>query len=175
MLRVSQGQEFERLGSSKITQTDVRLIAMTNRDLEKMVVGRGFRSDLYYRPNAFPIHLLLLRERPEDIPLLTKTSTLKIIRCLGRSTSSIPAEMLRILNNMEWPGDVRELENVIERAAPLTRGNVLQLSSSDIALPESETPPAATVVAQEGEDEYQLIVCVLKETNGVVAGPEGAA
>lgn len=93
----------------------------------------------------------------------------------GRNIDSIPAETLRILSNMEWPGNVRELENVIERAVLLTRGNVLQLSLPDIALPEPETPPAATVVAQEGEDEYQLIVRVLKETNGVVAGPKGAA
>lgn len=98
-----------------------------------------------------------------------------IARRLGRNIDSIPAETLRTLSNMEWPGNVRELENVIERAVLLTRGNVLQLSLPDIVLPEPETPPAATVVALEGEDEYQLIVRVLKETNGVVAGPKGAA
>ena len=175
LLRVLQEQEFERLGSNKIIQTDVRLIAATNRDLKKMVADREFRSDLYYRLNVFPIHLPPLRERPEDIPLLAKAFTFKIARRLGRNIDSIPAETLRILSNMEWPCNVRELENVIERAVLLTRGNVLQLSLPDIALPEPETPPAATVVAQEGEDEYQLIVRVLKETNGVVAGPKGAA
>ncbi|MGS6553800.1 helix-turn-helix domain-containing protein, partial [Escherichia coli] len=121
------------------------------------------------RLNVFPIHLPPLRERPEDIPLLAKAFTFKIARRLGRNIDSIPAETLRTLSNMEWPGNVRELENVIER------GNVLQLSLPDIVLPEPETPPAATVVALEGEDEYQLIVRVLKETNGVVAGPKGAA
>lgn len=175
LLRVLQEQEFERLGSNKIIQTDVRLIAATNRDLKKMVADREFRSDLYYRLNVFPIHLPPLRERPEDIPLLAKAFTFKIARRLGRNIDSIPAETLRTLSNMEWPGNVRELENVIERAVLLTRGNVLQLSLPDIALPEPETLPAATVVAQEGEDEYQLIVRVLKETNGVVAGPKGAA
>lgn len=175
LLRVLQEQEFERLGSNKIIQTDVRLIAATNRDLKKMVADREFRSDLYYRLNVFPIHLPPLRERPEDIPLLAKAFTFKIARRLGRNIDSIPAETLRTLSNMEWPGNVRELENVIERAVLLTRGNVLQLSLPDIALPEPETPPAATVVAQEGEDEYQLIVRVLKETNSVVAGPKGAA
>lgn len=141
----------------------------------EMVADREFRSDLYYRLNVFPIHLPPLRERPEDIPLLAKAFTFKIARRLGRNIDSIPAETLRTLSNMEWPGNVRELENVIERAVLLTRGNVLQLSLPDIVLPEPETPPAATVVAQEGEDEYQLIVRVLKETNGVVAGPKGAA
>lgn len=175
LLRVLQEQEFERLGSNKIIQTDVRLIAATNRDLKKMVADREFRSDLYYRLNVFPIHLPPLRERPEDIPLLAKAFTFKIARRLGRNIDSIPAETLRTLSNMEWPGNVRELENVIERAVLLTRGNVLQLSLPDIVLPEPETPPAATVVALEGEDEYQLIVRVLKETNGVVAGPKGAA
>lgn len=147
LLRVLQEQEFERLGSNKIIQTDVRLIAATNRDLKKMVADREFRSDLYYRLNVFPIHLPPLRERPEDIPLLAKAFTFKIARRLGRNIDSIPAETLRILSNMEWPGNVRELENVIERAVLLTRGNVLQLSLPDIALPEPETPPAATVVA----------------------------
>lgn len=157
-------------GSNKIIQTDVRLIAATNRDLKKMVADREFRSDLYYRLNVFPIHLPPLRERPEDIPLLAKAFTFKIARRLGRNIDSIPAETLRTLSNMEWPGNVRELENVIERAVLLTRGNVLQLSLPDIVLPEPETPPAATVVALEGEDEYQLIVRVLKETNGVWPG-----
>ena len=155
LLRVLQEQEFERLGSNKIIQTDVRLIAATNRDLKKMVADREFRSDLYYRLNVFPIHLPPLRERPEDIPLLAKAFTFKIARRLGRNIDSIPAETLRTLSNMEWPGNVRELENVIERAVLLTRGNVLQLSLPDIVLPEPETPPAATVVALDGEDDQE--------------------
>ncbi|MTH47275.1 formate hydrogenlyase transcriptional activator FlhA [Intestinirhabdus alba] len=174
LLRVLQEQEFERLGSNKLIQTDVRLIAATNRDLKKMVADREFRSDLYYRLNVFPIQLPPLRERPEDIPLLVKAFTFKIARRLGRNIDSIPAETLRILSNMEWPGNVRELENAVERAVLLTRGNVLQLSLPDIDT-KPETPPVATAIAKEGEDEYQLIVRVLKETNGVVAGPKGAA
>ena len=173
LLRVLQEQEFERLGSNKLIQTDVRLIAATNRDLKKMVADREFRSDLYYRLNVFPIFLPPLRERPEDIPLLVKAFTAKIARRMGRNIDSIPAETLRVLSAMEWPGNVRELENVIERAVLLTRGNVLQLS-----LPEtiaSDTPAPQAEMAKEGEDEYQLIVRVLKETNGVVAGPKGAA
>ena len=175
LLRVLQEQEFERLGSNKLIQTDVRLIAATNRDLKKMVADREFRNDLYYRLNVFPIHLPPLRERPEDIPLLVKAFTFKIARRMGRNIDSIPAEALRTLSSMEWPGNVRELENVVERAVLLTRGNVLQLSLPDIAPLMPSTPPVATEVAQDGEDEYQLIMRVLKETNGVVAGPKGAA
>ena len=175
LLRAIQEREVQRVGSNQTISVDVRLIAATHRDLAAEVNAGRFRQDLYYRLNVFPIHLPPLRERPEDIPLLAKAFTFKIARRLGRNIDSIPAETLRTLSNMEWPGNVRELENVIERAVLLTRGNVLQLSLPDIVLPEPETPPAATVVAQEGEDEYQLIVRVLKETNGVVAGPKGAA
>lgn len=175
LLRVLQEQEFERLGSNKLIRTDVRLIAATNRDLKQMVNDREFRSDLYYRLNVFPIHLPPLRERPEDIPLLVKAFTFKIARRLGRNIDSIPAETLRTLERMSWPGNVRELENVIERAVLLTRGSVLQLSLPEVPLtPESPSAPAATC-AMEGEDEFQLITRVLKETNGVVAGPKGAA
>ena len=173
LLRVLQEQEFERLGSNKLIHTDVCLIAATNRDLKQMVADREFRSDLYYRLNVFPIHLPPLRERPEDIPLLVKAFTFKIARRLGRNIDSIPAETLRLLSRMEWPGNVRELENVIERAVLLTRGSVLQLSLPEMSI---ETEPlAAEVLPEEGEDEYQLIVRVLKESNGVVAGPKGAA
>ncbi|SBM10366.1 formate hydrogenlyase transcriptional activator FlhA [Klebsiella oxytoca] len=173
LLSVLQEQEFERLGSNKLIHTDVRLIAATNRDLKQMVADREFRSDLYYRLNVFPIHLPPLRERPEDIPLLVKAFTFKIARRLGRNIDSIPAETLRLLSRMEWPGNVRELENVIERAVLLTRGSVLQLSLPEMSL-ETEPLPAE-VLPEEGEDEYQLIVRVLKESNGVVAGPKGAA
>ena len=173
LLRVLQEQEFERLGSNKLIHTDVRLIAATNRDLKQMVADREFRSDLYYRLNVFPIHLPPLRERPDDIPLLVKAFTFKIARRLGRNIDSIPAETLRLLSRMEWPGNVRELENVIERAVLLTRGSVLQLSLPEMSI--EPEPLAAEVLPEEGEDEYQLIVRVLKESNGVVAGPKGAA
>lgn len=173
LLRVLQEQEFERLGSNKLIHTDVRLIAATNRDLKQMVADREFRSDLYYRLNVFPIHLPPLRERPDDIPLLVKAFTFKIARRLGRNIDSIPAETLRLLSRMEWPGNVRELENVIERAVLLTRGSVLQLSLPEMSI--EPQPLASEVLPEEGEDEYQLIVRVLKESNGVVAGPKGAA
>ena len=171
LLRVLQEQEFERLGSNKLIQTDVRLIAATNRDLRQMVQDREFRSDLYYRLNVFPIHIPPLRERPEDIPLLVKAFTFKIARRLGRNIDSIPAETLRTLSGMAWPGNVRELENVIERAVLLTRGSVLQLSLPEIAV----APTTPVAIAADGEEESQLILRVLRETNGVIAGPKGAA
>ncbi|MEA1065343.1 formate hydrogenlyase transcriptional activator FlhA [Erwinia sp. HR93] len=179
LLRVLQEQEFERLGSNRLIQTDVRLIAATNRDLKQMVASREFRSDLYYRLNVFPIYIPPLRERPEDIPLLAKAFTSKIAHRLGRNIDSIPAGTLRKLSSMEWPGNVRELENVIERAVLLTRGNVLQLTLPDIdnlhdgltALPQ----PSHACEARGNEDESQRIIRVLKEANGVIAGPRGAA
>jgi formate hydrogenlyase transcriptional activator len=137
-----------------------------------MVADREFRSDLYYRLNVFPIYLPPLRERPEDIPLLVKAFTAKIARRMGRSIDSIPAETLRTLSSMEWPGNVRELENVIERAVLLTRGSVLQLSLPEVTMPETAGRGRR---GTGGEDEFQLIMRVLKETNGVVAGPKGAA
>lgn len=172
LLRVLQEQEFERLGSNKLIRTDVRLIAATNRDLRQMVEERLFRSDLYYRLNVFPIQLPPLRERPDDIPLLAKAFTTKIARRLGRQIDSIPARTLQTLSEMPWPGNVRELENVIERAVLLTPGSVLQLSQPEMSF----TAPGPTAEPKrEGEDEAQQIIRILKETNGVVAGPKGAA
>jgi Transcriptional regulator containing GAF, AAA-type ATPase, and DNA binding domains len=104
-----------------------------------------------------------------------KAFTFKIARRLGRNIDSIPAETLRTLERMEWPGNVRELENVIERAVLLTRGSVLQLSLPEVTLSPNESPAPAATCAMDGEDEFQLITRVLKETNGVVAGPKGAA
>jgi formate hydrogenlyase transcriptional activator len=137
------------------------------------VNDREFRSDLYYRLNVFPLHLPPLRERPGDIPLLAKAFTAKIAHRLGRNIDSIPADALRQLERMEWPGNVRELENVIERAVLLTHGNVLQLSLPELAY--SPEPPPAVDAALPGEDEAQMIIRILKECNGVVAGPKGAA
>jgi formate hydrogenlyase transcriptional activator len=175
LLRVLQEQEFERLGSNKLIRTDVRLIAATNRCLHQMVEDRTFRSDLYYRLNVFPIQLPPLRERPDDIPLLAKAFTSKIARRLGRQIDSIPAHTLRTLSEMPWPGNVRELENVIERAVLLTSGTVLQFSLPEMTFTPPITLKSQAEAPQEGEDETQQIIRILKETNGVVSGPKGAA
>ena len=173
LLRVLQYGDIQRVGDDRSHRVDVRVLAATNRDLREAVLAGQFRADLFHRLSVFPLTVPPLRERPEDIPLLVKAFTAKIARRMGRNIDSIPAETLRTLSSMEWPGNVRELENVIERAVLLTRGNVLQLSLPEVTLPDVTVPAAET--AKEGEDEYQLIMRVLKETNGVVAGPKGAA
>ncbi|WBL72932.1 formate hydrogenlyase transcriptional activator FlhA [Serratia liquefaciens] len=177
LLRVLQEREFERVGGNKVISVDVRLIAATNRDLQQMVADREFRSDLFYRLNVFPIVIPPLRERPEDIPQLVKFLTYKIARRMKRTIDSIPAETLRLLSQMPWPGNVRELENVIERAVLLTRGTVLNLQLPELQypVPSMVLPVAKAEPSQPGEDERQQIIRVLKETNGVVAGPRGAA
>ncbi|QDL32084.1 formate hydrogenlyase transcriptional activator FlhA [Serratia liquefaciens] len=177
LLRVLQEREFERVGGNKVISVDVRLIAATNRDLQQMVADREFRSDLFYRLNVFPIVIPPLRERPEDIPQLVKFLTYKIARRMKRTIDSIPAETLRLLSQMPWPGNVRELENVIERAVLLTRGTVLNLQLPDLQypVPSMALPVPKAEPSQPGEDERQQIIRVLKETNGVVAGPRGAA
>jgi len=183
LLRILQEQEFERVGGNRLISVDVRLIAATNRDLRQMVADRTFRSDLYYRLNVFPIVIPPLRERPEDIPQLVKFLTYKIAKRMKRTIDSIPAETLQLLSRMPWPGNVRELENVIERAVLLTRGTVLDLHLSELNYSQpvdhqkivTSAADSVPVPALTHGDESERIRQVLRETNGVVAGPHGAA
>jgi formate hydrogenlyase transcriptional activator len=181
LLRILQEQEFERVGGNKLISVNVRMIAATNRDLQQMVADKEFRSDLFYRLNVFPIIIPPLRERPEDIPQLVKFLTYKIAKRMKRTIDSIPAETLRLLSRMPWPGNVRELENVIERAVLLTRGTVLDLQLPELNYPQITLPVVAPLLRAESEaplsedDERERIIAILKETNGVVAGPRGAA
>src|SRR3954462_12856061 len=119
LLRVLQEQEFERLGSGQTHRINVRLIAATHRDLKEMVRRREFRSDLYYRLNVFPVVLLPLRERRQDIPLLVRHFTQRFARRMGRRIETIPSEVMDALVGYPWPGNVREMQNVIERAVIL--------------------------------------------------------
>lgn len=187
LLRVLQEREIERLGGSRTIPVNVRVIAATNRDLWQMVEDRQFRSDLFYRLNVFPLELPPLRDRPEDIPLLAKHFTQKMARHMNRSIDAIPTEALRQLMSWDWPGNVRELENVIERAVLLTRGNSLNLHlnvrqsrllptlNEDSALRSSMAQLLHPTMPENDEEERQRIVQVLRETNGIVAGPRGAA
>src|SRR5205807_2026931 len=122
LLRVLQEREFERLGSSRTIRTDARLIAATNRDLETLVAEQKFRSDLYYRLNVFPVRVPALRERPEDIPLLVRHFAQEFSRRLGKVIDAISSETMAALARYPWPGNIRELQNVIERAVILNNG-----------------------------------------------------
>jgi formate hydrogenlyase transcriptional activator len=171
LLRALQEREFERLGSNRTQQVDVRLVAATNRDLEKMMENREFRSDLYYRLNVFPIRIPPLRERPEDIPLLVRYFTQKYGRLMNKKIESVPTHAMKKLSSWHWPGNIRELENFIERSVILTHGSELQVPISGLTNNGKSTPMAGTREANERDE----IVRVLKTTNGRVAGAEGAA
>ncbi|PYV78415.1 MAG: Fis family transcriptional regulator [Acidobacteria bacterium] len=171
LLRALQEREFERLGSTRTKKVDVRLVAATNRDLDKMVEDREFRSDLYYRLNVFPIRIPPLRERPEDIPLLVRYFTQKYGRRMEKQIESIPVTAMKKLSRWHWPGNIRELENFMERSVILTHGSALQVPVGELINNGRTTPAAGTREASEREQ----ILRVLKDTNGRVAGPDGAA
>jgi formate hydrogenlyase transcriptional activator len=171
LLRALQEREFERLGSTRTKKVDVRLVAATNRDLEKMIENREFRSDLYYRLNVFPIRIPPLRERPEDIPLLVRYFTQKYARRMEKKIESIPAGAMKKLSSWHWPGNIRELENFIERSVILTHGTVLQVPIGELT--NNTNAPAMPVSTDSSERDK--IVRILKETKGRVAGADGAA
>jgi formate hydrogenlyase transcriptional activator len=171
LLRALQEREFERLGSTLTKRVDVRLVAATNRDLEKMMENREFRSDLYYRLNVFPIRIPPLRERPEDIPLLVRYFAQKYGRLMNKQIESIPASAMKKLSSWHWPGNIRELENFIERSVILTHGAALQAPVAELGSNGKTAPVAGTRDANQRDE----IVRILKATNGRVAGDDGAA
>ena len=172
LLRALQEQEFERLGSSHTTRVDVRIVAATNQDLEAMVNERRFRIDLYYRLNVYPIHLPPLRERKEDIPLLAEHFVQAVAKRQGKVINYIPNEVMETLESHDWPGNIRELQNVIERAVVMTTGHALSLHTT--AHPRPAAPVTATVRTL-ADAERAHITATLRETNWVVGGPRGAA
>src|ERR1700730_7019658 len=171
LLPVLQEGEFERLGSTRTKKVDVRLIAATNRDLDRMIEERQFRSDLYYRLNVFPIRVPPLRERPEDIPLLVRYFSQKYARRMEKRIENIPAAVMRKLTHWHWPGNIRELQNLVERAVILTHSSTLAIS-----VPELGNNGTGSSPSKNGSfDEQDRIVRILKETNGHVGGVNGAA
>jgi formate hydrogenlyase transcriptional activator len=175
LLRVLQEQEFERLGSTRTFRVDVRLITATNRDLEQMVTNGQFRNDLYYRLNVFPVVLPALRERRDDIPLLVRHFAQKAARRMGRRIEAIPGAVMEALVQYSWPGNIREMQNVIERAVILSPGPTLQIPPDELkrsAAP-AEVSEGAPVTLADAEREH--ILSVLRETRWVVGGPSGAA
>jgi formate hydrogenlyase transcriptional activator len=175
LLRVLQEQEFERLGSTRTRQMDVRLVAATNRDLTEMMKRGEFRADLYYRLNVFPIRIPPLRERREDIPLLVQYFMQKYARRMSKRIEAVPAATMEKLMTWPWPGNVRELQNMIERAVILSRGFVLEIPLTEL---EQSSIPAvndndgvSTLKAFEREHIRQA----LRDSGWVVGGPDGAA
>jgi formate hydrogenlyase transcriptional activator len=172
LLRVLQEQEFERLGSGRTHQVDVRLVAATNRNLVDMVKRNEFRSDLYYRLNVFPIPLPPLRERREDIPALVTHFVETLGRRMDKQIENIPSETMSALVSYEWPGNIRELQNFIERSVILSAGSVLRAPLAELkSSPEVQSLGAITL--EEAERDH--ICKTLEQTRWVVAGPNGAA
>jgi len=201
LLRALQEREFERLGSTRTRKADVRLVAATNRDLESMIAAREFRSDLYYRLNVFPIRIPPLRERREDIPLLARYFAQKFARQMQKQIETIPAAAMKTLTDWDWPGNIRELGNFIERAVILTRGRSLEAPLTElhqagidasvgnlgargreeivrivretISEMNDEIPKGAA--AESDERRREEIIRALRETKGRVGGAAGAA
>jgi formate hydrogenlyase transcriptional activator len=174
LLRVLQEREFERLGSSRTLRTDARLLAATNRDLAAMVDAGRFRADLYYRLNVFPIRVPALRERPEDIPLLVRHFVQQLGRRMNKTVDTIPAETMTALARYDWPGNIRELQNLIERAMILTSGPVLRVPLDDLkahAVGETLDGPSRTL----READRNHILAALDATGWVLGGTKGAA
>jgi formate hydrogenlyase transcriptional activator len=171
LLRALQEKQVERLGGGRTFQVDVRVIAATNQDLWAMVQAKKFRADLYYRLNVFPIMLPPLRERGDDIPLLIEHFVEKFARRQGKSIAEIPDEVMDSLRHYDWPGNIRELQNVIERAVIMTKGSVLTPQATAHLTRNGEPAPVRTLA----DAERAHITSTLRETNWVVGGRRGAA
>jgi len=175
LLRVLQEREFERLGSTRTQHVDVRIVAATNRDLSRMVQEGSFRADLFYRLNVFPITVPPLRERAEDILALAQHFVLQYSRRMGRTPPVIPDAAKQALKAWTWPGNIRELQNVIERAVILSSEGTLVLPIQDIQPPGQQVASTATTAGTLVDAEREAILRALRESRGVIAGPSGAA
>jgi len=171
LLRALQEQEFERLGSTRTVRVDVRLVAATNRDLAQMVADGEFRSDLFYRLNVFPVLLPPLRERTEDIPVLVRHFTQQFAKRISRRIESIPAEVMEALVRYSWPGNVREMQNIIERAVILSQKGRLLVDPGLLVSPQ----PQQQLNSQLHTHEHEAIEAALRACHGRVSGPNGAA
>ncbi len=175
LLRAIQDQEFERVGGTRTIRTNVRFVAATNRDLKAMVDGNEFRADLYYRLHVFPLFVPPLRDRREDIPLLTRYFVQKHAQRMGRNIDTIPASALAALTRYDWPGNIRELQNVLERSVILTSGNTLHIAMSEFMEKTAPTSRQGRNLNATLTAERDRIVKALEEAKGQVGGPDGAA
>jgi len=174
LLRALQEQDFERLGGTRTTHVDVRIIAATNRNLRQMVAEGKFRGDLYYRLHIFPLTAPPLRERREDIPLLIRFFTQRYARKMNRVIEEVPAVALEALTRYSWPGNIRELQNLVERSVILSPGPVLHIAVPD-AVPDPGSVRWTLPVSKDENPERERILDALRVSSGVVGGPEGAA
>jgi transcriptional regulator with GAF, ATPase, and Fis domain len=179
LLRVLQEQEFERLGNGRTHKVDVRLVAATNRDLQKMVARGQFRGDLYYRLNVFPILLPALRERREDIPALVTHFVKLFSRRMGKQVHSIPPETMSAFQSYSWPGNIRELQNLVERAVILSRdgalSNPLQNKQTELMIPSLQRTRTFHSSRTLEDSDRALILETLEQAGWIVGGPRGAA
>ncbi|MCU1238817.1 MAG: Sigma-54 dependent transcriptional regulator (Modular protein) [Candidatus Solibacter sp.] len=175
LLRAIQDQEFERVGGNRTIRTDARLVAATNRDLKAMVEDNQFRADLYYRLHVFPLNVPPLRDRREDIPLLTRYFVQKHAHRMGRNIDTIPTSVLDALTNYPWPGNIRELQNVLERSVILTNGSVLQVPMTELTGKAIPVTLNGQSPAEPHNAERARILKALEEARGQVGGPDGAA
>jgi formate hydrogenlyase transcriptional activator len=174
LLRVLQEREFERLGSTRTLKTDARLIAATNRDLAACVEQQAFRADLFYRLNVFPIQVPALRDRPEDIPLLVRHFVQHYARRMNRTIDTIPSETMEALVRHSWPGNIRELQNLIEHSVILSSGPVLRVPLTGLHTGNAPSPDGAKRLTLE-QAEREHIIATLKEMKWVISGARGAA
>ena len=173
LLRALQEQEFERLGSSQTIRVNVRVVAATNQDLATLVANKQFRADLYYRLNVIPLALPALRDRAEDIPTLVEHFVRKFSERMNKPIDEIPVETMNVLKCHDWPGNIRELQNYIERAVVLSPESVLRLPMLDLR--QMTKQPSATAARTLAEAEREHILDVLKQTDGLIGGQYGAA
>ena len=175
LLRAIQDQEFERVGGTRTIRTEVRFVAATNRDLKAMVDENQFRADLYYRLHVFPLSVPPLRERREDIPLLTRYFVQKHAQRMSRPIDEIPTSAMEALTRYDWPGNIRELQNVLERSVILTHGNTLQIAMSDLGQTSRSSVPSPSGSKVSQATERQAIIKALEDAKSQVGGPDGAA
>jgi transcriptional regulator with GAF, ATPase, and Fis domain len=176
LLRVLQERQFERVGGNQVLSTDVRVIAATNRDLTAAIAAGTFRSDLYYRLNVFPIEVPPLRQRKEDIPILVEYFVKRYAEKIGKQIRKIEKNTLALCQSYSWPGNIRELQNIVERSVILSTGDTFRIEEAWLATPEPPRPDLPgplpdTLLNQERE----IIETALAESKGKVAGPQGAA
>ena len=176
LLRVLQEREIQRVGGTQPIRVNVRILAATNRDLQKAIAAGTFREDLFYRLNVFPIHVPPLRERKEDIPMLVEYFVDRFARKAGKNIRSIEKQSLELLESYSWPGNIRELQNVVERSVVLCDVDTLRIDSSWLSVGESASPgPAGSLASKIHEQEKEFIERALAEAEGKVSGPLGAA